>query len=491
MSLVIYNSQTRTKEKFEPLQPPQVKMYVCGPTVYDLLHVGNFRGPIFFNLVRNWLEHLGYQVKFVFNFTDVDDKIINRANEEKAPAQEVAEKYIREFLADYQRLGLRKHDLNPKVTETMKEIIEMISELIEKQKAYVAGQDVNYSIPSFSEYGKLSNRNTDDMLTGVRIDPSEKKHSPLDFALWKNAKPGEPSWPSPWGEGRPGWHIECSAMIRKHLGDTIDIHGGGMDLIFPHHENEIAQSEGCTGKPFVRYWMHNNMINFGGAKMSKSLGNIRTARSFMDQYSPEVFKFLILSSHYRSVSDLSDESVHHAIAGLARIYSALALAELMLGPASNDGAGALIAPLTPTEKDQYQTLWKRIEVAMNDDFNTAEVMAVLFEQVRALNAVAKRGMKPNAKAIGQARILKALAAKMGSMMSLFQQPPMGFLRELDDLLLQKMNLRRADVDAKVQERAQARAAKNFAESDRLRAELTAMGISVSDTPEGSDWEVTK
>jgi len=496
MSLHIYNSQSHKKEEFKPLEAPQVKMYVCGPTVYDLLHVGNFRGPIFFNLVRNWLAHLGYQVKFVFNYTDVDDKIINRAQQEGVAAEEIAEKYIREFQADYQRLGLRTPDVIPRVTETMNEIKTMIGQLIENQKAYVSDHDVLYSIEKFTEYGKLSGRNTEDLLTGVRIDPTEKKRSPLDFALWKAAKEGEPFWESAWGKGRPGWHIECSAMIKKHLGDTIDIHGGGMDLLFPHHENEVAQSEGANQKPFVRYWMHNNMINFGGAKMSKSLGNIRTARSFMDQYTPEVFKFMILSSHYRSVSDLSPESIEQAIAGLARIYSALALADEV----EPTRIAEMVASKTPVEfyeklpaevKPAYTEAWKKIETALNDDFNTSEVMAVLFEQVRAFNTLNKRGQKPGAKAIAQAQLLKFVTSQVGRLMNLFLEPAADYLKNLDDLLLQKKEIKRTDVDRLVNSRTQARAEKNFAESDRLREELTKLGISVSDLPSGSYWEVSK
>lgn len=485
MSLVIYNSLSRKKEEFKPLNPGEVKMYVCGPTVYDLLHVGNFRGPTFFNLVRNWLEHLGYRVKFVFNYTDVDDKIIARAKAEGVTEADIASKYIAEFRADFDRLGLRPHDVNPKITETMPEILGMIGELIGREKAYPTQGDVNYSIKANPEYGKLSGRNTEDMLTGVRIDPSEKKRDPLDFALWKGAKAGEPAWESPWGSGRPGWHIECSAMIKKHLGDTIDIHGGGMDLIFPHHENEIAQSEGATGKPFVRYWMHNNMINFGGAKMSKSLGNVRTLRSFIDQFSPEVFKYMILSSHYRSISDLSPDAIDNAIAGLARIYSALALADTLIP--SQIGVDEVPVAF----QANHQEAWARIEKSMNDDFNTPEAMAVLFEQVRSFNAVAKRGMKPLPQVIGQAQALRAIVARLGTMMSLFRQPAAQFMKELDDLLLVKKNLNRGEIEKLVAARSEARAAKNFPESDRLRQQLTEMGISVQDLPTGSYWEVTK
>jgi cysteinyl-tRNA synthetase len=282
--LKIYNTLTKQKEAFKPLNPPAVNIYVCGPTVYDFLHIGNFRGPVFFNLVRNYLELIGYKVKFALNFTDVDDKIIKKANELKIGSSEVSEKYIAEYKKDFQLLGLRAHDYNPKVTDSMDAIQSMVNKLIENNTAYVQDGDVLYSIEKFKEYGKLSGRNTEELIAGARVEIDEKKKNPLDFALWKAAKPGEPSWASPWGQGRPGWHIECSAMIEKIFGEQIDIHGGGSDLIFPHHENEIAQTEGCTHKPFVKYWIHWQMLNFSGQKMSKSLGNIISLRDFFEKF---------------------------------------------------------------------------------------------------------------------------------------------------------------------------------------------------------------
>lgn len=482
MSLVVYNTQCRDKETFAPFDSKHVKMYCCGPTVYDLLHVGNFRGAIFYNFVRNWLEHLGYKVTFVYNYTDVDDKIINRARKDGVSSTEIAEKYIREFRADFDRLKLRPHDLNPKVTDSMGEIVQMVGELIQKGKAYQADGDVLYSIRAFDGYGKLSNRNPDDLQAGVRIERDEKKKDPLDFALWKAAKTGEPAWTSPWGEGRPGWHIECSAMIRKHLGDQIDIHGGGMDLVFPHHENEIAQSEGCTGKPFVKYWLHNNMINFGGAKMSKSLGNIRSGRDFMDEYDPEIFKFMIMSVHYRSISDLSEEAVHQAIRGLARIYSALALADSLVTSETTEdvGFGKICAEA-----------WTGIEKSINDDFNTPEAFARVFEVIRQFNAQVKRGMKANPSVSGKALALLVFVKRFGAMMSLFQEAPGEFLHRLDDMLLKKMKVEREAVDGLVAERARARMAKDFARSDELRKQLADLGIAVADLPEGSFWEVAK
>ncbi|MFN7728354.1 MAG: cysteine--tRNA ligase [Bdellovibrio sp.] len=482
MSLQVYNTLTRQVEAFVPHDPQQVKMYLCGPTVYGLLHVGNFRGPIFFNLVRNWLEFIGYKVTFVYNFTDVDDRIIEQSRVEGLAAGEVAERYIAEFKTDFNRLKLRPHDLNPKVTETMPEIISMVGELIEKGKAYAVKGDVNFLISDFPGYGKLSNRKTEDMMTAVRIERDADKKGPLDFALWKSAKPGEPAWTSPWGDGRPGWHIECSAMIRKHLGDQIDIHGGGLDLVFPHHENEIAQSEGCSGHTFVKYWMHNNMINFGGSKMSKSLGNIMRGREFMDLYNAEILKFMMCSAHYRSVLDFSDEAVENATKGLARIYSALALAEsLVTSSAEVDAAFEKIC----TEA------WTQIEVAMNNDFGTPEALARIYEVIRHFNTVVKRGMKTNPNVAGKSLSLISFVKKFGALMSLFQEPPAAFLKSLDDMLLAKMKVDPLLVQTLVDQRSAARSAKDFAKSDELRKTLTEMGISVLDLPEGSFWEVTK
>ncbi|MGZ3721622.1 MAG: cysteine--tRNA ligase, partial [Bdellovibrionales bacterium] len=378
MSISVYNSATHTKEEFVPLTPGEVKMYVCGPTVYDFLHVGNFRGAIFFNLVRNWFEYRGYNVKFVYNYTDVDDKIINRAHDDKVPAEEIAARFIKEFEVDFNSLKLRKHTANPKVTEFMGQIVSFVGDLIAKGKAYEVEGDVYYDVHSFPNYGKLSHKNIEDLESGVRIEVDSRKKHAADFALWKKSKDGEPSWPSPWGEGRPGWHIECSAMARGILGDQIDIHGGGLDLIFPHHENEIAQSEGATGKQFARYWMHNNMLNFGSAKMSKSLGNVRSARSFMQEYNAEIFKYMMLSAHYRSVLDFSPVQFDHVISNLARIYSALALATKMAETKSD--------PSLPADLEKvFSDAKLGVEKSLDDDFNTPEALARLFEVIRVFN----------------------------------------------------------------------------------------------------------
>jgi cysteinyl-tRNA synthetase len=490
MSLQIYNSQSRQLEPFTSLQPGKVKMYVCGPTVYNFLHVGNFRGVVFFNLVRNWLEASGYQVEYALNFTDVDDRIIDRAKVDHVSPDELANRFIAEYKADFKALGLRAHDHNPTVTESMEEIRWMVTKLIEKEKAYVADGDVMFSIQSFQEYGKLSGRKPEELQAGARVEVDHKKRNPLDFALWKKAKPGEPFWPSAWGDGRPGWHIECSAMIHKIFGEQIDIHGGGMDLLFPHHENEIAQSEGCTGKTFVKYWMHNNMLNFGGQKMSKSLGNFVTMREFLEKFNAELYKWMILSVHYRTMSDFSDEAIDRAVSGLARIYSAMAVADSIL--ASGVGTPEAADLKTDPAFDKVTSeAWKKISEALDDDFGTPNVVAAIFEVTRQFNGQVKRGLKTNLAAMAKAKSYLAFMKKAGDLMALFQLGAEAYLLELDNMLLNKMNLRRADIDALVNERSLARVNKDFAKSDEVRAKLTALGISVSDTASGSFWEVTK
>ena len=484
MGIVIYNSQSQKKEEFQTIAPNEVRMYLCGPTVYDLLHVGNFRGAIFFNLVRNWLEYRNYQVKFVYNYTDVDDKIIDRAKKDGVPAADVSEKYIREFESDFNALKLRRHSHNPKVTEFMQQIIDFVAELVEKKRAYVVEGDVYFDVHSIPDYGKLSHKKLEDLEAGVRIDVDSRKKHAADFALWKKSKPGEPFWPSPWGEGRPGWHIECSAMARSLLGDQIDIHGGGLDLIFPHHENEVAQSEGATGKPFVRYWMHNNMLNFGSTKMSKSLGNVRSARSFMQEYHPEILKYMMLSAHYRSVLDFSPTAIEHVISGLARIYSALALAERTLA------AGVSGTPDAAFDKVVAEAR-AGVEASLDDDFNSAEAMGKLFESVRAFNNIVRTPGPVNAKKAGVAASFKAFVSWLGGLMSLYNEPPAEFLRFLDDMLLKKKSLSREEIDRLVAERASARSNKDFAKADEVRNRLSALGIAVQDTATGSEWEVAK
>lgn len=487
MALKVYNTRSNKKEVFEALVSGKVGMYVCGPTVYDFLHVGNFRGPIFFNLVRNWLEESGYEVTYVYNYTDVDDKIIKRANEEGVEASQISQRYIMEFEKDFNALKLTKHNYNPKVTEFIEPIITMIEKIIENGFAYVVEGEVFYDIEAFETYGGLSGKKLDELNAGHRVDVDSRKKKALDFSLWKPAKPGEPSWDSPWGKGRPGWHIECSAMSASILGEQIDIHGGGVDLIFPHHENEVAQSEACTGKKFVKYWMHNNYINVGGDKMSKSLGNIFTAREFLTKFNPEIFKFMILASHYRTLSDFGERQIEQAINGLARVYSALALADYIIARGSGIEEVNVDKEFTTFLEEQK----KKIHQALDDDFNTPEVFARIFEAVRKFNSSYTRGQKLKAPVLAKAKAFKNFVQSECTRMSLFTEDAASFLNILDDMLLEHKGLERSKVDSLVAQRKVAREAKDFAKSDEIRDQLLEMGIAILDTPEGSIWEVQK
>ncbi|MEQ1665244.1 MAG: cysteine--tRNA ligase [Bdellovibrionales bacterium] len=481
----MYNSLTRKKEEFIPLTPEQVTIYACGPTVYDYLHVGNFFGAIFFNLVRNWLEKKGYKVTFIYNYTDVDDKIIHRAIKESVTSNEISEKFIKEFEKDYSALGLRKHTHNPRVTEFMPQIIKYVEKLIVRKHAYAEGGDVYFNVLSFPNYGKLSNKNVDDLVTGTRVDINDKKHHVVDFALWKAAKPGEPAWDSPWGKGRPGWHIECSCMADSLLGETIDIHGGGLDLTWPHHENEIAQSEAHSGKQFVRYWMHNNMLIFSNQKMSKSLGNVRSGRSFMEEYNPEILKFMILSSHYRSLVDFSVTQIDRAVGSLARFYSSMAYASKLTK------SKLALSAVPESFKEVLHKAEHKIAQSLDDDFNMPEVMAALYEVMRAFNTLCRvpGAVKPVYQAVSE--VYLPWMKKQGEMFALFQEEPEAFLKKLDDMILRKKNLDRIKIDQMVLERGQARSDKNYALSDKLRDELVKMGVQIQDGLDGSVWEVDK
>lgn len=487
----IYNTLSRKKEEFVPWTPGEVKMYVCGPTVYDLLHIGNFRGAIFFNFVRLWLEKRNFKVTFVYNYTDVDDKIIDRANAEKVEASSIAEKYIGEFKRDFAQLKLKEHSRNPKVSDYITQIVEFIEDLIKKEKAYVLGNDVYFNVSAFPDYGKLSNKKVDELLSGNRIEPNDKKRHPADFALWKASKENEPSWNSPWGKGRPGWHIECSAMCLHELGEVIDIHGGGLDLVFPHHENEVAQSEARIGRPFVKYWMHNNMLEFGNQKMSKSLGNVRTGRSFLEAYPPELLKFLMLSNHYRSTIDFSDENVDRMIFQLSRFYSAMAWANELKVGADKNALSEKEAAKVKIFEDLLFAKAAKVGEACDDDFNSAEALTHIFEVVRSFNQLSRKpGVVTNETRVISDLFLAWITGE-GAPLALFQETPREFLHSLDDLLLKKKNVARTDVEKLVGERAKARASKDYKMSDELRKKLDEMGIAVMDQPSGSIWEVAK
>jgi cysteinyl-tRNA synthetase len=492
MSLRVYNTLTGRKEEFQPLKPGKVRMYVCGVTVYDYCHIGHARANIVFDIVYRYLRYAGFDVTYVRNYTDVDDKIIKRANERGISSKALAEEFIRAFDEDMAALGLDLPTHQPRATEYIGEIIALVQRLVAKEIAYESGGDVYYSVATFPGYLKLSGRTMEEMQAGARIAPGEQKRNPMDFALWKAAKPGEPSWPSPWGPGRPGWHIECSAMSSALLGETFDIHGGGRDLIFPHHENEIAQSEGASGKPFVKYWLHNGFVNVNQEKMSKSLGNFFTIRDILQKFDPEVVRFFILSAHYRSPIDFSDQNLEDARAGLTRFYEALRSAEKTLA-AHPLPVGDTCPAITDAEREAFdlvEAIDERFAEAMDDDFNTALAIAHLFEMVRGLNRLVAQGDFSNCPLA-----LKVLAEgvtrlrKLGGVLGLLGSDPERWLEGRKSAGLAQSGLAAAEVEALIAERQRARQERNFARADQIRDELAAKGIELLDAKEGTSWKV--
>ena len=484
MALAVYNTMSGKKEKFVPLEEGKVKLYLCGPTVYDYLHIGNFRGPITFNLMRNWMEHIGYKVEMAYNYTDVDDKILKRANDEGVSPSEISEKYIAEFEKDFKALGLRSHDHNPKVTDHIPHIIESVQKLIENGKAYEVDGEVFFSVKSFENYGQLSKKKLDELDEGHRVEVDQRKRDAHDFVLWKPAKEGEGlSWDSPWGKGRPGWHIECSAMIQAIFKGTIDIHGGGIDLIFPHHENEIAQGEGCTGTKYCNYWVHNNFINMNDEKMSKSLGNIMTARSFMETYDAEILKYMFLSAHYRTVFSVSDDRVLQVIAALNRIYNALELAKetvAMVDDQSQVDSGF---------SKKLEGLDAKIKKALNDDFNTAEFISLVFEAVRTFNALGFANKKKrNTVHKGCSELFISWMKKYGDMSALFNEEPSKMINKLDEVSIKLKNIDKEKVEHLVAKRNEARENKDWEAADKIRDELAALGVELSDG-QSRGWRV--
>ncbi|EFM65198.1 cysteine--tRNA ligase [Peptostreptococcus stomatis DSM 17678] len=463
----IYNTMTRKKEEFIPLEEGKVKMYVCGPTVYNFIHLGNARPFTVFDTLRRYFEYRGYEVTYIQNFTDVDDKIIKRSHEEGISPEEVAEKYIKEYFIDCDGLGIKRATVHPQVTDNIDNIIVFVQDLIDKGYAYEAGGDVLFRTRKFKEYGKLSHQNIEELELGARIDVDDKKEDPLDFVLWKAKKEGEPGWQSPWGEGRPGWHIECSVMSNRYLGNTIDIHAGGQDLQFPHHENEIAQSECRNGHTFARYWMHNGYINVDGEKMSKSLGNFFTVRDISNKYDLGLVRFFLLATQYRNPVNFSDTVLEQAKAGLERLTNARDNAEFILGNLADSS-------LRDEEKDMVAGLDKyreRFIEAMDDDLNTADAISVIFELAKFMNTnisdqSSKEFVQLNLDIFNELTGVLNIANKSV---------------EEDDSLSQKVE----DLIAK---RAQAKKEKNFALADQIRDELTAMGIAIEDTRQGVKWK---
>ncbi len=460
----VYNTLTRKKEELIPITPGEIKMYACGPTVYNYIHIGNARPLCIFDILRRYLEYRGYKVTFVQNFTDIDDKIIRRANEEHVDFSEISERYIKEFWTDADGLNVRHATVNPKATENIDAIIHIISTLIEKGYAYEAQGDVYFSTEKFKDYGKLSHQPLEDLEAGARIMVGEVKREPMDFAVWKAAKPGEPAWDSPWGKGRPGWHIECSAMNWRYLGDTIDIHCGGQDLIFPHHENEIAQSECFTGKPFAHYWMHNGYINVDNVKMSKSLGNFFTVRDVAEKYGYEPIRYLLISAQYRSPINYSTDIIEQCISALNRLYTCRDSLDFELKNASDaehDGDRAII--------DGFDKYREQFIDAMDDDLNTADAIASIFELVRDINTNVVGKTPSKALVEGAISVFDELTGVLGLV----------YNRKTETL--------DSDIEALIEARTNARKEKNWAEADRIRGQLKEMGIVLEDTAQGVKW----
>lgn len=461
----IYNTLTRRKEELKTVKEGEVKIYACGPTVYNYIHIGNARPLCVFDTLRRYLEYRGYKVNFVQNFTDIDDKIIKKALEENSDYKTVSEKYIEEFWKDVKGMNFKEATVHPKATENIDEIINIISTLVEKGYAYaVENGDVYFSPKKFKEYGKLSHQPLEDLEAGARINIGELKKEPMDFALWKGAKPGEPYWESPWGKGRPGWHIECSAMVRRYLGETIDIHCGGQDLIFPHHENEIAQSECCNGVPFANYWMHNGYINVDNVKMSKSLGNFFTVRDVAEKYGYEPIRYLMISSQYRSPINYSVDIIEQCKASLQRLYTCRDNLDFAIA----NGADAL-----PENADEIKKIFdsrrEQFIIAMDDDLNTADAISAVFELVRDINTNVIGENASKALAEYAAKVFDELTGVLGLV----------YNRKTDSL--------EADIEALIEARQQARKEKNWAEADRIRDELKAQGIILEDTSQGVKW----
>ncbi|MBB3114267.1 cysteinyl-tRNA synthetase [Paenibacillus phyllosphaerae] len=465
MTLHIYNTMTRELEKFVPLVQGKVSMYVCGPTVYDYIHIGNARPAIFFDVVRRYLEASDYEVNYVVNFTDVDDKLIRKAEQLGSTVPEVAERFIAAFNENIAGLGIHKASINPRVTEHIPEILAFIEQLVNTGYAYESGGDVYYRTNKFTDYGKLSHQNMDELQLGIRIEVDERKENGQDFVLWKAAKPGEIAWDSPWGAGRPGWHIECSAMARKYLGDTLDIHGGGQDLQFPHHECEVAQSEAVTGKPLARYWMHNGYININNEKMSKSLGNGITVNELLKQTKREALRYFMLSSHYRSPLNFNDETIAQAensVERVANCYGNLNHRLSVAGNVAEEDFGAI--------EERVTSIIEQFRAKMDDDFNTPDAITALFDLVSEANQYLQRPVVT----VDALQLFLGAFEAMDNVLGLLPQEEEGLLD--------------ADIDALIVERTEARQAKNWARADEIRDLLAEQGIVLEDTPQGIRWK---
>ncbi|MDD3652711.1 MAG: cysteine--tRNA ligase [Desulfotomaculaceae bacterium] len=481
----VYNTIARRKQVFQPKESGKVGIYVCGPTTYNYIHLGNARPLVFFDTVRRYLEYKGYDVTYIQNFTDMDDKIIERAAEEGVEPLALSRKYIEEYYNDAGSLNVRVANRHPKVSEHIPEIIAMVEQLVQNGTAYVVDGNVYFEVRKFAGYGKLSGRNPDEMKAGARVDVDARKKDPLDFALWKSAKPGEPSWDSPWGPGRPGWHIECSAMSLKYLGTNFDIHGGGFDLVFPHHENEIAQSEAATGEPFVRYWLHNGFITVNEEKMSKSLGNFFLVREILRNYPPELIRFFLLSTHYRSPLAFDDEKISAAGRGLERIKNSVRLLlEALAKPAGEESA-----VMDDIFCNNLDSLKDSFEAAMDDDFNTALAIGVIFDLAREVNTAVQR-LGPTLSPSDHGALLRAkeLFKVLNDVMGFFKVDSNTGELLLDGELDRSQGLAERLIDLIIEIRQEARKNKNWVFADRIRDGLKELGIILEDTPQGVRWK---
>jgi cysteinyl-tRNA synthetase len=476
--LRIYNTLSKQKEPFRPITPGKVGIYVCGPTVYDACHIGHARSMVVFDVMVRYFKAIGYEVTYVRNFTDVDDKIINRANQQGVSIQELSDKYIEAFYEDMDALNVERATVEPRATEHIDDIIGVVERLISRGHAYEAGGDIFYAVETFEEYGRLSGRRLEEMEAGARVEVDERKRNPFDFVLWKSAKPGEPMWDSPWGKGRPGWHIECTAMSTRFLGQHFDIHGGGKDLIFPHHENEIAQSKGAFGSGFANIWVHNGFLRIDHEKMSKSLGNFLMIRELLKKYHPETLRVFLLSNHYRSPIDYSDKAMTEAKAGLEKIYALLGRLDEAL-QAFDAG-----------KDDRPGPVWSSFCEAMDDDFNTARGIAIVFETVRETNRLMDdMPENPGEQDLTRLASVRAELRRIGGVLGILAETPSRFFAQKKAELLERKGLDEAAIERLIAERTEARKNKDWARADEIRDELSAMNILIEDRPEGTIWRV--
>lgn len=477
MSLRVFNTLHRKKEAFKPIDPGKVRMYVCGPTVYDSCHIGHARSVVVFDVIARYLKAIGYDVLYVRNFTDVDDKIIDKANQLGIDSTTVAEKFIKEFYDDMDALNVERATIEPKATDHITQIIQFIEKLVKGGFAYQVEGDVYFSVEKFEEYGKLSGRKLDEMEAGARIDINERKNNPFDFVLWKSAKPGEPFWESPWGKGRPGWHIECSVMSSEYLGVTFDIHGGGKDLCFPHHENEIAQSESISGKPFVKYWIHNGFVNINQEKMSKSLGNFLMIKDVLKTYHPEVVRLFLLSNHYRSPIDFTEMAMDETCKGLDKMYALLLRVDKTIG-------------IESTQEIESGDCWQQFCEAMNDDFNSARGIGIIFDTVRTVNRMLDQYEYSGADQIKKT-IQRGLAdiLRTGNILGILLEKPSVYFDKKQTQVLEQKSVDPTMIAKMVEERNAARKAKDWKKADQIRNQLADMDVILEDRPEETVWKI--